>query len=187
MSGVKIILIGGLLVVLVLGGSWLAVLFARHPTQHPLAGVFPWPVVCTTRGCITSTAWVRQQALVKTFVEAVHEPLPPEEEALTTLVRQHLVSKALLQEVVKLEDAARYRREVLRLKDGTVTRQLSTLSPEDFDRAIALPFLQQEALRQQLKLEPEQDLFVHLARDRWISLLTWHFRWDANKAEVVRK
>lgn len=187
MRRVKLVVLVLGLVLVILASSWLALLFSSNPAQHPLANVFPWPIVCTTRGCITSRAWVRQQELVKAFVGAVGQPIPAPEEALTTLVRQHLVDKALLQAVVRLEDATRYRHDVLRLKDETVARQLSTLSLEDFDRSIVLPFLKQEALRQQLKLESNQNLFVHLSSQRWIIVLPRNLVWDIVNAEVVKR
>ncbi len=176
-----------LLVLVILAGSWVTLLLAAHPAQHPLANIFPWPIVCTTRGCITSQAWIRQQELVKAFVGAVGQPVPAPEEALTTLVRQHLVNKSLVQEVVTLEDATRYRRDVLRLNHEAVAQKLSTLSLEDFDRAIVLPFLKQEALRQQLKLEPSDNLFVHLSSQRWIIVLPRKLAWDKVNAEIVKR
>lgn len=187
MRRVKAVLLVLILVLVILAGGWLAVLFSSNPAQHPLASVFPWPIVCTTRGCITSRAWVRQQQLVKAFVSAVGQPVPAPEESLTTLVRQHLVNKALVQEVVVLEDATRYRHEVLHLTDEAITQKLTTLKLEDFDRSIVLPFLKQEALRQQLKLEQNENLFVHLSGSRWIGVLPRHLTWNKTNAEVVKR
>lgn len=187
MSYARLLAVVLLLVLLIFGGSWVSILLSHNPVEHPLAHVFPWPVVCTTRGCITSRAWVRQQELVAAFVGAVGKPVPAPEEALTTLVRQHLVDKALVQKPVTLEDAARYRRDVLHLKDDTVTKQLSTLSLTDFDRFIVLPFLKQEAVRQQLKLEQHDNLFVHLASQRWFVVFPRTLVWDTVNAEIVRK
>lgn len=175
-----------LLLLMILGGSWTSILLSSNPAEHPLAHVLPWPVVCTTRGCITSRAWVRQQELVTAFVSAVNKPVPPPEEALTTLVRQHLVDKALLQEVVKLEDATKYRQEVLHLRDEVVTKQLSTLSLEDFDRSIVLPFLKQEALRQQLKLGPNENIFVYLSADRAVVVLPRNLVWNTDQGKIVK-
>lgn len=187
MRRVKTLLLVLILVLVILAGSWLALLFSSNPAQHSLASVFPWPIVCTTRGCITSRAWVRQQELVKAFVEAVGQPVPAEEEALTTLVRQHLVNKVLVQEVVTLADATRYRHEVLHLTDEVITQKLTTLKLEDFDRSIVLPFLKQEALRQQLELEQNENLFVHLSSQRWVVALPRNLVWDKANAEVVKR
>lgn len=182
--------VGGIVVLLllmVLGGSWLSILLSRNPIEHPLAHVLPWPVVCTTRGCITSRAWVRQQQLVEAFVGAVGQPVPAPEEALTTLVRQHLVDRMLVQEVVKPEDATRYRKDVLHLKDETITRQLSTLTLEDFDRSIVLPFLKQEALRQQLKLTTNENIFVYLSAARTVVVLPYNLVWNTDQGKIVKR
>jgi hypothetical protein len=181
----RIILAGVLALLLVFFVGWISVLAAANPFKSPLATHFPWPVACTTRGCITSTSWARQYQLTQQFAAATHMDEPTPRQALTTLIRQHLVTYAFVRSPINLPDAQRYREQILNTKDDQDLQQSLGVSIKDYDRQIVLPYLQQEALRQQRKAESPEELYATLSRERLVIVLPWYFGWDKNRGEVV--
>lgn len=164
---------------------WLWVLLSPDPLGHPLSAAFPWPVACSTRGCITTTAWHTHMQSRLAFMAKTSQPKPTSAEALQTLIRHHLSAYALVRSPVTMADVRRYREEILNIKDDATVMDATGLSLSDYDEQVILPFLQQEALRQQQKVESIEELYVALARDRAILVLPFALGWDKNKAVVT--
>lgn len=167
--------------------AWMWILFDSQPLHNPLARAFPWPVACSSRGCVTSQTWAQKFDLAGQFATQVHITPPTPASALTTVIRQHLARHAFLRSPVSVSDAKRYREDILNLKDAEQLQGVLHLSVDDYDRLIVLPFLQQEALRAQYKIESTDQLYAALARERAIILLPWHFTWDKSKGIVIEK
>lgn len=149
---------------------------------------FPvWPVACSTRGCISSQTWEHNYVVQQHFAQATHTQPPTRERVLTTLIRQHLVAHAVIKSPVTLADARKYREEVLNMHDAATIEKLAGLTPPQYDQQVILPYLQEEALRQQRRSETLDELFKHLSRERWIIILPLHLWWNTDKAEVVRR
>lgn len=145
------------------------------------------PVACTTRGCISLQAWEQANRIQKHFARAAGESAPSRERVLTTLIRQHLVAHALVKSPVTLTDARKYREDVLNMHDAATIEKLTGLTPPQYDQQIILPYLQEEAVRQDRRSETLDELFKQLSRDRWIIILPLHLWWNTDKAEVVRR
>jgi hypothetical protein len=173
-------------VLLLLALAYGSLLLSQDPLGHPLSTFLPWPVACSTRDCITTTQWQRYHAIQTTFAQATGESPRTAPEVLTTLLRQHLVEHAFLQSPVSLLDAQRYRTDVLHLPDDKI-KELTTLTPAEYDALVVVPFLEQEALRTQLKVESTDELYVHLSRSRWIGVFPKGWWWNRERALVETK
>ena len=166
-------------------GVWLWLLASPDPLNHPLASVFPWPVACSTRGCVTSTAWHTHTQARVAFAAATQQDQPTSAQTLETLIRHHLSQHALVRSPVTMADVRRYREEILNIKDDKSVNDVTGLNLADYDTQVILPFLQQEALRQQRKVESASELYVGLAKDRAIFILPFGLAWDKTKASVT--
>lgn len=171
---------------LLLGGMWLWVVTARDILQHPLHN-FPWPIACSTRGCITSQAWKQHHVTRITFATITKQSLPTPAESLTTLLRQHLVTYAFVRPPVTGADARRYREEILNAKSTDRIHNATGQSLEEYDRNVVLPFLLQEALRQQRQAESAEELFAQLAQERRIIVFPRNMYWDRANGRVATK
>lgn len=167
---------------LAIGWSW--VLLSAMPLDVPIASWLPWPVVCSTRGCITTRDWQRQQAAVALFAQRSEREELSLVDSLTTLVRQHLAHYGQLKSPITDTDAARYREEILNGKDENLIREATGLSPADYDELVIKPFLEQESLRQQRRAETAEDLYKQLAQERTIFVLPRNLTWNAQEAKV---
>lgn len=180
-------LLAGLLVIVIAAATlWLVILTYRHPLTFGALSRWPWPVACSARGCITTRTWLHHYELESLFAQKAGQGVPAPEETLTTLIRQHIVRKALVPSPVTLADATRYRTEVLHITDVATIADVTGLSLEDYDQQVILPYLQQEALRQQNKVESLDELFVQLARERLVIVLPNNIWWDKTTARVAR-
>ncbi|MBI4022249.1 MAG: hypothetical protein HY372_02740 [Candidatus Andersenbacteria bacterium] len=168
-----------------LGGLWLTVLLNKDPLNSTLGTRFPWPVACSLRGCVTTTAWDKQLEARTAFNQAAKQPPPTAPEALTTLVRQHLVSHAFIRVPVTAQDAVRYREEVLNARDESAVQEAVGLPLKDYDNLVILPLLQQEALRQERRVETFDEMFTLLARERPVWVLLRGLVWDKASAKVI--
>src|SRR3989344_7617407 len=156
MSGKKILTIVGLIVaaLLLFGvGIYLWFLSSDAPLENPVANLFPWPVACTTRGCITAKTWQQQHALAQAFAATVKQTPPTPTETLTSAIRRELLSYTVIRSPVTLADARRYREEILHVKNEATLVDSFGVTATDYDRLVLMPFLQQEALRQERSLE----------------------------------
>lgn len=175
-----------LILALVLGG-WIWILASREPLHNLWARILPWPVVCTTRGCVTTKAWAIQVALSAQYTSRVQEAVPSALESLTTAVRRHLLTHAFVVKPVTVADARRYREEILHLKDEAQIQDVTGVSSEQYDQQVILPFLQQAALQQQRNAESVDELYAGLAQERWVLVLPFHLRWDKDSGSVVQR
>lgn len=174
-GGIAVLIAGGL-------GAW--VLTADNPLENPLGGKIAWPVACSSRGCITTLDWQQNLQARKMFSQVLEESPPTATQALTTTIRHHLVKHALLSSSVTLEDARRYRKEILHLDDEKLVKETSGLTLDEYDKMVLMPLLRQEALRQQYHVESFDDLFKQLARDRRIVVLPLGLTWNREEAKV---
>jgi hypothetical protein len=165
--------------------TWLWLLAVSNPLDHPAARFPLWPVACSTRGCVTSASWVRQHDVTTTFARATGEREPLPEQSLTTVIRHHIVRYAFLRSPVTPADASRYRENVLRITQEDQLQTAVGMSLAAYDREIILPFLKQEALRQQHEVESTGELYAILNQDRFILLLPFQLRWDTTTGEVM--
>lgn len=175
------------LVVFVFLVTWGFVLASPAPLSNRALSGFSWPVVCSTRGCITTRQWERQRTVERAFAAANALPERGINEALTTLVRQHLVRHASLKSTVTSEDVTRYRTTILNVADDAPTLHQTGLNAKDYDKTVVLAFLQQEALRQQHTVESLSELFTLLSKERFIVVLPRGLWWDKNTATIAER
>lgn len=174
------------LIFMLLGG-WVWVLASQEPLHNPLARIMPWPVACTTRGCVTTQTWAQQAALDAYFAQTVGQEAARLDESLTTVVRRHLIAHAFVVEPITAADARRYREEILHLKDDAIVQAAVGVTAEEYDRLMIVPFLQQAAVQQQRKAESPTELYRALAGERWVIILPFSLRWDTDTGSVVRR
>lgn len=146
-----------------------------------------WPIACSTRGCITKAEWVQQRAYDIAFAQATRKDQPSDTTTLTTVIRRHLISHAVLQSPVSSQDAVRYRTAILHTTDIATLKPLGITSFSIYDSQIILPFLQQEALMKQKNITNTEVLYKELASQRKIFLLLFHYRWNIDRGEVEAK
>ncbi|MEX2054976.1 MAG: hypothetical protein WD972_02235 [Candidatus Andersenbacteria bacterium] len=174
----------GLLLVIFIG-LWLWVLAINDPLTKGLATNVPWPIACSTRGCITTLAWHNQHERATSFATAAQQPTPSTTDSLTTLVRQHLIRHAAVTSPVTTAEARRYREEILNQKNEDFVKKVTSLSLDEYDEQVLVPFLQQEALRQSRKVESNDELFKQLAGERWIGIFPFSLGWDKATGSVT--
>ena len=171
-----------ILLVLIL---WLSLLYSRDPFNHALAHFGTWPVACTWHGCVTTRNWQKQYQARILFSKTINQGEPSPQDALTTLIRQRLVSESFVASPVTMRDAARYREEILQAKDGSKIAESTGLTLDDYDRYVILPLLQQEVLRQERNIGDYNELFHQLAQKSSVWVLLSTFKWDIEKAKVL--
>jgi hypothetical protein len=154
-----------------------------NPKENPVARWLPWPIVCSTQGCITTWGWADYIELTERFARKAEVPELTTTELLTTMSRQHLVDHAQLKSPVSIEEATRYRRDILNLTDDDVLLY-SGLSPMEYDSRVVLPLLRQENLRQYRHAETLTDLYQILAQERRVVVLPLTMQWDKNDGSV---
>lgn len=168
-------------------GLYIWLLTMQNPLNHPLVGMPLWPIACTTRGCVTSSTWATYHELMNTFARISEQTEPNPEASFTTAVRRHLVSNAFLQSPVTLQDARRYREEILKLTRDDQLQGVVPVTLTTYDQEVVLPLLQQEALRQQNSVESTEELYSTLTQDRPVLILPFVFQWDGNAGSIVRE
>lgn len=172
---------------LTLGGLLIASLTGSSILDNKLAAWAPIPLACTTRGCITSWSLEQQATIEEHYSNATQAEQPTEVQILTTLVRQFLIHKAEIKSPISPADARRYRQEILKLNSDDTITSATSLTPDEYDRLIVLPFLEQENLRQARHAESPQDVFSQLSKERWVIVLPFNWYWDKETAEVKNK
>lgn len=176
--------IGGTFLLLLVGAyAW--VLLAREPLSTPVSRWLPWPVACSTRGCITTRRWHDYLQATERFAQATRAEAPSSATVLTTLIRQHLAHHAHLRSPVSRADAIRYRQEILHAENEEQVQEYTSLSLAQYDEQVLIPLLEQESLRQQRKAETPDDLYAQLAAERWVAVLPWFLAWDSTTASIV--
>lgn len=180
--GAAILALGILLTILSL---WAWILLSGDVFSHPLTSG-AWPLVCSRQmGCITSAAWYNHYQTRSMFARVTESEEPEPVAALTSLIRQSLVKNSLALVPISREDAKRYREQVLGMHKEKAVKETTGLSLKEYDELVILPLLRQEALRQQKGFDSFDDLFVSLARDKSVYVLSRGLVWDKEKAEVV--
>lgn len=170
--------------ILLLVGTWLWFLFSPNTLTYTLAQKEPWPVACSTRGCVTTKDWARQYMLAEHYASVAGGNSQTPAEALTTVIHHHLLSHAFFKSPVTLADARRYREEVLNVHQNEAVEKVVGVAANDYDQYVILPFLEQEALRQEYKVESTEELYTLLSKERFVVSLLKHFRWNRDKATV---
>lgn len=166
---------------------WVSIMLNRDIYQHSLSESGLWPIICSTRGCVTTSGWHKHYRSRLVFAKETRELAPTPEEALTTLARQHLVDKALGSSPVTLASAKRYREEVLQAKDAGQVLKATGLTLDEYDKQVILPLLKQEVLRQQLNSSTLDEMFKELAQERSLWVLPRGLVWDEVSAQVKQK
>ncbi len=182
---IRLTLAAVILILGVVGGGWAWVLAAQNSLAVPVSQWLPWPVACSTRGCVTTWSWQRQYRATEVFATLIQREQPTPEQTLTTLVRQHLAHYSQLTSPVTSAEAVRYREEILNAKDETQIQQATGLSMGEYDELVILPFLEQESARQQRRAENAEDLYKQLAGERWVVALPLHLTWNKDEAKVI--
>lgn len=168
-------------------GTWVWLVTSKDILNHPLASLPIYPLACTTRGCITSASTLNFHQRAVAFSFASLTDAPTFEESLSTVIRRHLAKEAFLRSPVTLADAKRYREEILHITSEDKIKEVASMSVAQYDEDVLVPFLQQEALRQQHSVESTEELYGILSSQRRVFLLPYYFRWDTDRGQVVSK
>jgi len=167
-------------------GIWIRFLSSQAPFEYAwVQGV--WPLACSTRGCVTTADWARQFETAKRFAVFTGGAEQTPAQALTSTIRQHLLSHAFFKSPVTVADAKRYRQEILNVQKTDFLKTNLGLSAEEYDQYVILPFLEQQALLEQYKVETTDELYKLLAQERFLVLFTWHYKWDRGTGNVNLK
>ncbi|MEX0649980.1 MAG: hypothetical protein WD200_03195 [Candidatus Andersenbacteria bacterium] len=176
------------IVAAVLVGTWvsayLSIVLAEDPKQLALAQYPLWPVACSTRGCVTTRSWQRMHMQANQFAIAHSAPKPTAASTLTTVVRRHLTAHAFLSSPITAADARRYREEILHLTHDEQIKDVVDMTISEYDQDVLVPFLQQEALRQQIKAESVEEVYKTLAAERFIVIPLFHYTWEKDEAVI---
>lgn len=166
---------------------WISIILSRDIYQHQLSESGLWPIICSTRGCVTTSGWHKHYRARLVFAQETEQTTPTPEEALTTLARQHLVDKELSDSPVTISNARRYREEVLQVRDGDKILKTTGLSLDNYDRLVILPLLKQEVLRQRRKDASLDEMYKGIAGKRGLWVLPRGLVWDEAEAKVKQK
>jgi hypothetical protein len=166
-----------------LGGLIAWTYVSRDMLGVPLARMLPWPVSCSTRGCITTRAWANQVERAENIARATKYEIPTQKQVLNTLIRQHLAHFGQLRSPIGIKEAQRYRRDILNMPDEKVA-QAAGLSPYEYDQYFIVPFLEQESLRQERSAESVDELYRLLAGERYVFVLPAHLKWDRSEGRL---
>lgn len=160
---------------------WLLAL--ANPADHPLMYMPLWPAACTSRGCITSAAWLKQHTLMNNayVLEEVSYA-----DSLTTAVRKHLILTTGMNSSVTQDDVRRYREDVLHVATTEDLGSDFKISLQEYDRHVVLPYLTQEALKTERRVESTEELYALIATERSVIVLPFRFRWNKDRGEVIR-
>lgn len=149
--------------------------------------LFGFPIACGSHGCIRQTDVATQQAYDSAFARSTNARDVSEQATLTTLVRRYLLTHTSTTSSVSLDDAARYRTDILHTTDAAAVRQLGFSSLEEYDTVVLVPFLTQEALMKQRAITSPSVLYKQLAQEQRIFLFKKGYVWDKANGEVVAK
>lgn len=185
MSTARVILITTIAIILIaIAGMWMKVLHAQSADSW-VASRMPWPIACSTRGCITSSQWALQRSYDVAFAKETGKTIPTQADTLSTMIHRHLILHASLQSPVDIKDAVRYRTAILHTTDISTIQPLGIESFDTYDSMVILPFLEQEAYMKQNNIPDTATLYRALSSQRRIYLMLSKYRWDAASGEVV--
>lgn len=166
-------------------GMWVWLLSKPAPFDYSWAAEGLWPVACSTRGCVTTEDWSRQFRIAEKFALLTASSQQTLDESLTSAIRQHLLHHAFFKSPVTEADAKRYREQVLNVNQVEFLQENLGMSLEDYDRHVVLPFLEQEALKSQNKVESVDELYSGLSKERFILFLPFKYKWDRAAGKVL--
>lgn len=169
----------------VLVALWLWFLSKPAPFDYALTAQGLWPVACSTRGCVTTKDWAIQFRAAEKFALLTASSQQSLDESLTSAIRHHLLHHAFFKSPVTEADAKRYREQVLNVNQVEFLQENLGMTPAEYDRYVILPFLEQEALKAQNKVESLDELYAGLSHERLIVFLPWQYRWDAQTGTVL--
>ncbi len=164
---------------------WSWVLISSKTPNNRLSAWPVWPVACGSYGCVSSSTWQKHYQAMTAFSKLADKEKPSREDSLTTLVRQKMVRGEIPGKLVTKDDVKRYREEVLKLTDESLVNENMKLTIDEYDKLVIRPLLEQEALREQLKLNLGK-LFANLANSRKVYVLPMGLMWDESKAKATR-
>jgi hypothetical protein len=147
---------------------------------------FALPIFCTTRGCVTNQEWNKEKEHQSAFADAANSSLPSDAPILTTLVRKHLILTTQ-NDTDMSQEAAKYRTEVLHFTEEEQLKQLGYRSFEEYDGAVTIPFLLQQAYMTEHSLKTPEEVYVNLSKNFRVVSLLFHYTWDRSKGEVVAR
>jgi hypothetical protein len=171
--------------VVVTVGVWVWILSLPVPFDYGFVRQGPWPIACSTRGCVTTKDWARQFWVAEKFSLLTATPGQTPQEALTSVMRQHLLHHAFFKAPVTEVQATRYREQVLNVNKKEFLQESLGISAEEYDRYVVLPFLEQEALRTQNKVESIDELYAGLSKERFMLFLPFQYTWDRDEASAA--
>ncbi len=148
---------------------------------------FGIPIACGSNGCIRNAEAISQEMHDRAFARSTNGHEPNMKEILTTVVRRYLLAHASITSIISISDAARYRTEVLHATDISALEKLGFSSFEEYDKLVLIPFLQQQALMKQRRIESPSALYAQLAQEQSIFLFKNGYRWNTATGEVVAK
>lgn len=166
---------------------WLWFLSKPAPFDSTWAARGLWPVACSTRGCVTTRDWNRQFRVAEKFALLTASPQQTLDESLTTAIRHHLLHHAFFKSPVTAAEAKRYRQQVLNVNKIEFLQENLGMTAEEYDQYVILPFLEQEALKAQNKVESVDELYANLSKERFILFLPWQYSWDKEAGKVLVK
>lgn len=189
-SGRRIASVVGIILLLVFVSAtsmWIFLLLSKSPLENSLSSLFPWPIACSARGCITTMSWAQQYTLSQAFAQLTSTGRPSPEQSLTSALRRHIVENAFLRSPVTMGDAKRYRNDILNVKEDNSLKNIVGSGVDEYDQFVIVPFLQQEALRTQYHVESTEELYKQLNKEHPVILLLFKYRWDKEKGMAVEK
>ncbi len=148
---------------------------------------FGVPIACGSHGCIREADATAQHEYDSAFARSTNGHAPSEQATLTTLVRRYLLTHAATTSSVSLEDAEKYRADILHTTDQEVVKKLGFSSFEEYDKLVLIPFLLQESLMQERHIENPSALYVKLAQEQSILVFKKEYKWNKATGEVVAK
>ncbi len=147
---------------------------------------FALPIFCSTHGCVTNQEWKKEQAYQAAFAQGAHSSIPSDAPILTTLVRKHLIMNTQGNKDMSKE-AVQYRTEILHFTDEAQLPQIGFHSFVEYDNAVTIPFLLQQAYMNEHGIKTPEEAYVQLAKDFRVVSLLFDYTWDTSKGEVVAR
>ena len=148
---------------------------------------FGLPVACGSHGCIRVVDATAQREYDSAFARSTNAKQPSEQEIFTTLLRRYLLTHAATTSSVSLRDAVQYRTDILHTTDPAIVQMLGFSSFEEYDKLVLVPFLQQEVLMKERRIDTPSALYTRLAQEQSIFLFKTGYKWNKATGEVVAK
>lgn len=145
---------------------------------------FALPIFCTTRGCVTNQEWKKEKEHQAAFAQGTNSSIPNDAPILTTLVRKHLILNTQ-NNADMTQEAVKYRTEILHLTQEEQLKQLGFSSFAEYDQAVTIPFLLQQAYMNEHSIRTPEEAYVSLAKNFRVISLLFDYTWDTSKGEVV--